>query len=229
MHRPGVLFDLDDTLYDERSFVEGAMGEVARFLAAREGVDADVVHGLLLEELNRSGRGRVFDVVLAQLDLPLRLVPTLVYVYRSARPRISLFDDAGPLLDSLLHAGFATGVLTDGSAIVQDAKIDLLGLRPRLDVVILTDAVGAGSPKPHVLGFQVGCDLLGIPPERVWYVGNDLRKDYAGPRRLGIRSIHVARRQLGEPAGLAPCFRPDVTVRCLADVRAHVIGVTRER
>lgn len=225
----GVLFDLDDTLYDEITFVRGAMADVAQFLGSTADADPDAIHDLLLRELARSGRGRVFDAVLAELGLPAHLVPTLVYAYRSARPRLELFEDADVLLDDLARRGIGTGILTDGTGLVQSAKIDLLGLRPRVDVVVLTDAVGSGTPKPDPLGFRIACDLLGLLPEQVTYVANDLRKDFAGPRTLGMHSIHVARRQLGELSGLEPQQRPDVIVERLADVWQHVHDRTEVR
>lgn len=214
----GVLFDLDDTLYDELSFVHGAMAEVAKFLAPIVGGDADGVCGQLLIELARSGRGQVFDAVVAELGLPDRLVPTLVYVYRSARPPIKLFGDARPLLDRLSQQRISTGVLTDGNGMVQSAKVHLLGLHSLLDVVVFTDAIGRGAPKPDPLGFEIACDLFGMPPERVTYVANDLRKDYAGPRKLGMHSIHVARGQIGDSSGLEPWQRPNAVVERLVDV-----------
>jgi putative hydrolase of the HAD superfamily len=222
----GVLFDLDDTLYDEITFVSGAMGDVARFLASMADADVGAIHDLLLLELARSGRGRVFDAVLVELGLPARLVPTLVYVYRSARPRLELFSDAGPLLDALARHGVAAGILTDGNAMVQYSKLQLLGLRSRMDVVVLTDAVGPGTPKPDTLGFEIACDLFGLPPERVSYVANDLRKDFAGPRTLGMQAIHVAHRQLGQLSSLEQRLRPDVIVERLADVWPHVYDRT---
>lgn len=217
-----VLFDLDDTLYDEMLFVRGAMNVVAQFLAPRAGVAPADIHDLLMDEMERSGRGRVFDVVVDELGLPDTLVATLVYVYRSARPSLEPFDDTGRLLDRLQDAGIRLGILTDGIALVQGAKVDLLELRDRMDVVVLTDAVGVGCPKPDTRGFEVACEILGVPPERTTYVANDLRKDFIGPRILGISSIHVARRQHGSTHRLPAQARPDVVVGTLEEVWPHV-------
>lgn len=197
MPSQAVLFDLDGTLYDDIVFVRGAMRAVAEFLASRVSLAAVTIHERLVDEVARFGRGRVFDVVLEELGLLRRLVPTLVYVYRSARPPSDPFEDAVPLLERLNRAGAALGILTDGTALVQGAKVDLLGLRELMDAVVLTDAVGEGRPKPDTMGFEIACELLGVPPERTSYVANDLRKDFIAPRKLGMRSIQVKRRQLG--------------------------------
>lgn len=220
-----VIFDLDDTLYDEITFVRGAMKDVAVFMASRTDTAAPQVFELLIQELERSGRGHVFDAVVAELGLPISLVPTLVYVYRSARPPITLFAEADALLRRLRASGMPIGVVTDGTALVQGAKVELLGLRDRADAVILTDAVGAGRPKPAPDGFEIACELLGVPPAESAYVANDLRKDFIAPRTLGMRTIHVVHRQLGTLDGLSDHARPDEVVETLAGVWALVRAI----
>ena len=218
MTRHALLFDLDDTLYDEITFVHAAMLEVAEFVARRSDHAPDEVHRHLLDELGRSGRGRVFDAVLERLRLPASWVPTLVYVYRSAEPRLSLLPGATDLLRRCRDAGLATGILTDGSSLVQAAKIRSLGLRNLVDAVVLTDSVGAGEPKPSVVGFEVAMRLLDTTPGATGYVANDVNKDFVASQVLGMTGVLVRRGQIGDLAAMPATHHPDLQVHDLTQV-----------
>ena len=68
--RPGaVLFDLDDTLYPERAFVDGGFQAVGQLLAAPSGRSAASLAERLRALHDRDGRGRLFDTLIAELGL----------------------------------------------------------------------------------------------------------------------------------------------------------------
>jgi putative hydrolase of the HAD superfamily len=56
-----VLFDLDDTLYDESAFVTSGFRTVAAHLADRFGVDKQEAFSAVMSVLTTEGRGKVFD------------------------------------------------------------------------------------------------------------------------------------------------------------------------
>ncbi len=64
-----VLFDLDDTLYDESAFVTSGFRTVAAHLADRFGVDKQEAFSAMMAVLTTEVRGKVFDRVLEQYDL----------------------------------------------------------------------------------------------------------------------------------------------------------------
>ena len=61
----------------------------------------------------------------------------------------------------------------------------------RLDAVVMTDELGPGHAKPAPTGFRVACRLLGVAAEGAVYVANDPRKDFAGARAAGLRTIRT--------------------------------------
>ncbi|WP_333609564.1 hypothetical protein, partial [Arsukibacterium sp.] len=63
------IFDLDDTLYDERQYVESGLRAVARLAATRWQLDENSSYHTLLQLLDTRGRGRIFDDWLAQHNL----------------------------------------------------------------------------------------------------------------------------------------------------------------
>ncbi len=214
-----VLFDLDDTLYPERTFVASGFAAVARHLASRHALDAATLAARLVALERAQGRGAVFDAALAELGLaPTTEVATLLHVYRTHLPRLALFADAAATLETLRAAGVRLGLVTDGMGAVQRRKIAALGLEARVDVVVCTDELGSDAGKPSTLPFRVALDLLGVEPDRAAYVGNDLRKDFLGPRALGMASVEVRRPEAGPLPDVPATHHADRVVTRLGDV-----------
>ena len=193
-----VAFDLDDTLYEEMSFVRGGFRAVAAWLEQEvPGARAKDCYAWMMDELERHGRGRVFDAVLERLGrcASRRMVDACVRVYRRHEPDLALYPDAERALRSLEAAGVPVYVVTDGHPGVQASKVKALGLdgRPSVRRCYLTRRYGLRHEKPSPHCFLRICQREGVPPERVVYVGDNPRKDFVGIRPLGFRTVRVLR------------------------------------
>jgi putative hydrolase of the HAD superfamily len=191
-----VLFDLDDTLYPEHQFVDGGFRAVARFLAASSGRTEAALATRLWELHARDGRGRLFDTLLEESGLggDHDLALACLLIYRTHPVQLEPFPGVEWALGQIRDAGTATGVVTDGNALVQRRKLDGLGaIAARLDVIVLTDELGPGNEKPSPAPFRVAGRLLGIPPAAMIYVGNDPAKDFRGARAAGLFTVRTGR------------------------------------
>lgn len=195
-----VLFDLDDTLYPEISYVKSGFGAVARFLATDRATQAKLLaHMLELFACNPSG---VFERLLErvrgvdlEVDVSSEIIPKLVDVYRSHSPTIRLYDDVLPTLRVLRQYGIRLGIITDGRADGQQAKVEALGVAELVDVVVITDSLGPKRRywKPHSRPFEVALSELDVRPANAVYIGDNPTKDFHGPAQLGMRTVHVRR------------------------------------
>jgi putative hydrolase of the HAD superfamily len=212
MNRPdAILFDLDDTLYVERTFVDSGFAAVARMLAPILGRGTDDIARHLRSLHDRDGRGRLFDTLMDESGWPKDpdLVMAAVLVYRTHRPRLVPASGVVYTLDRLRDAGIRTGLVSDGLSAVQWRKLMALApIRRRLDVVVMTDELGAGFAKPSPVPFRVACRMLDALPERTWYVANDPRKDFVGARRAGLATIRAG---CPPDEGGSAVVRPDDT------------------
>lgn len=189
-----VLFDLDDTLYPEREFVQSGFRAVARHLASRQGLDEDQLVRRMSAILEREGRGHVFDGLLHEYGLHSpEKVAMLVGLYRAHEPDIHLYADVESTLRSLRALGLRLGLVTDGMASVQRSKILALGLTSLMDAIVCTDELGPSFVKPSPVSFRLAAELLRVAPADVAYVGNDPTKDFAGARAAGLRTMRVRR------------------------------------
>lgn len=188
-----VVFDLDDTLYAERSYAFSGFAVVAAAFADRLG-DAGEVSALMRQLFDTEHRARVFNEVMQRRGLGENpeLVTAMVAAFRRHRPSIQLFDDADAALTHW-RGRAKTGIISDGPAVMQRAKVEALGLVARVDAIILTDELGAGFAKPGVKAFELIAGRLGVSHEGCAYVADNPAKDFVGPNLLGWRTVRVIR------------------------------------
>jgi len=186
-----VVFDLDDTLYAEWSYFESGLGAVADFLAGPDSGRRAAWRERLHAEVAEHGRAGVFQRIPPPSGRNEGWIATLLQVYRAHRPTIATFPDVAPFLMRARRDGIRLGLVTDGKSLVQRRKIEALDLTSRLDAIVCTDDVDA--PKPSVEPFLVAAALLGVTPEVCVYLADDASKDFIGPRRLGMGTIHLRR------------------------------------
>lgn len=211
-----LLIDLDDTLYDERRYVESGMAAVAAILAARCGRAAEDIRQRLLGEIDRAGRGRVFDAVLPELglDAGCEEVAALVAAYRSHTPRLALFPGVEPVLGRLRRR-YRLGVVTDGLASMQRAKVAALGLERHVDAVVYCSDEKA--PKPATAAYLRALALIGAKARDAIVVGDSPAADMAAAAALGVPSIRVRGGRFAVVANL-PYARPRCEIERFADI-----------
>lgn len=190
-----VVFDLDDTLYPELTYVISGFRTVASALAAVYGVNAREAETEMVAALTRGGRGSVFDVVLARHGLlNAKRVRQCVALYRRHEPRITLFPDAVECLRRFTH--LPCYVVTDGHKAVQARKVAALGVERMVKKVYITHQFGRTRAKPSPYCFARICEREGVSPENVLFVGDDPTKDFVGIRELGFRTVRIRRGRL---------------------------------
>lgn len=192
MTATALVFDLDDTLYPERDFVRSGFSAVARWLNEQRGIQGFAAIAWRLFESGR--RGRIFDETLEALGHATdpRLVPTLVDVYRSHAPQLTLFPDAEWALRTFSSQA-KLGLLTDGYAYTQRNKVAALGIARQFAKIVFTDDLGREHWKPSPTPFHEVAASLACPPARCVYVADNPLKDFVAPNRLGWLTVHLQR------------------------------------
>jgi putative hydrolase of the HAD superfamily len=117
-----VVFDLDDTLYDEMDFVKSGYLEIANLLNATFGVDKTLTYNRLID-LFELDRKRVLNRLCIELNIEIS--DALIELYRYHQPTISLKSDVIEILNEL-KISFKLGILTDGDSVTQWNKFRAL-------------------------------------------------------------------------------------------------------
>jgi putative hydrolase of the HAD superfamily len=211
-----VVFDLDDTLFDQRVWLAGAWRAVAA-VGTRHRLDEADLHDALVEVAALgSARGRIIDRALARVGGADLEVTPFLDAFRAHRPaRLPLYPGVADALADLRRR-VLLGLVTDGDPVVQRSKLAALAIDDVFDAVVLSDELGRDRRKPHPAPFRAVLDLLGVDAARAVFVGDRPDKDVAGARAVGMRALRVS---TGEYAGAPDVPRPWLRV---ADVRAAV-------
>ncbi|MCT9933082.1 HAD family hydrolase [Planotetraspora sp. A-T 1434] len=108
------------------------------------------------------------------------------------------FPDAAEVIDALGGAGLTLGVLTNGAPVQQEAKLRRIGLMDRLEPVLTPDSLG-GNFKPAPECYLAAAAKLGLRPDEVLLVGDNLMLDAVGPTKVGMHGVWLDRYR-SEPA-----------------------------
>ncbi|WP_055585586.1 HAD family hydrolase [Peterkaempfera griseoplana] len=200
----GVLWDVDDTLFDyagaERAGIlrhltdEGLLADeqaLGRWRQVMEEVYARFVAGELTFLEHRRERARRF---LDAPDLPDDRADAWFAGYvRAYEAAWRAFPDVLPALEALdaLDGSLAHGVLSNSSVVHQERKLRRLGLRDRFSCLLCSAELGFAKPDPRA--FAAACEALGLPPHQVAYVGDRLDLDALGARDAGLHGIWLDR------------------------------------
>ncbi len=191
------IFDLDDTLYNEREYVKQAFSNVANYLAGYSDKDSEYFYSSIIKALEQDGRGRIFNRIIDENKLVEDehiSVNRLVDVYRDTKPVLSLYDDAKVLIHTLRQdREIRLGIITDGCSRVQHNKIDGLGIALLFDKIIVTDDLENGA-KPSAIPYQIFLDTYrDVKPCECVYIGDNPTKDFVGAKALGMYTIRIVR------------------------------------
>ena len=88
-------------------------------------------------------------------------------------------------------AGWTVGVITNGAADIQRAKLESAGLAALVDGVCVSEEVGVR--KPSLAIFQAAAVRCGATlAEGGWMVGDNAETDIEGGRSAGLRTLWIA-------------------------------------
>lgn len=94
------------------------------------------------------------------------------------------------LLQRLREKGYKLGLITNGIVEVQEAKIQGLGLRDRMDWLYISGDFGFGKPDPRI--YQAILKETKTSPEDAVMVGDNIQSDIMGSLAQGIHAIYFS-------------------------------------
>ncbi|RKY09419.1 MAG: HAD family hydrolase [Planctomycetota bacterium] len=193
-----VIFDMDDTLYDEVDFCRSGFAAVAAFLANVPNLTAwpteTEIRDAFGAQFDAGNRTSVFNAALDELGVAYtpETIKHLVGVYREHTPEITLPAESKDVLE-LLSGQYVLALLTDGFLPTQRLKAGALGLERYFQAIIYTEELGRECWKPSTKGFKHLLKQLHEKPANCVYVADNAKKDFIGPKQLGMNTIQLIR------------------------------------
>jgi putative hydrolase of the HAD superfamily len=195
------LFDLDNTLYDESLFVQRGTKAVLEWLALRYGFKLPSLLKMMNSITATFLRDEWYQKLTEKVGIPhsQKLIDEMVEIYRHHLPHIRLFPDAARFLTKIRRRkGVILGIITDGMVSVQKLKVSSLGIQKMMDLQIFTWSKGIEYQKPHSWSFEYVEKKTGSSGTECCYFGDDPRKDFLAPNRLGWNTVCVRRHKSEE-------------------------------
>ena len=97
-----------------------------------------------------------------------------------------LRQDCADVLSDL-RKDYKLGIVTNGSADSQMAKVKALGLDQMVDCVVTEGDLGFGKPDPRV--FVYAADRLCLPCDEICFVGDTFSTDIYGALKAGMKAL----------------------------------------
>ncbi len=222
-----VGFDFDHTLGLDNGLEATAYyrlaAELGRSVSERDRAWTAFIDDTLLERF-RAGAISLDDAIDAFVER-LGLAPQPAYVEALSRASATTSSttssprstERANSWQTLAERAIPTAILTNGWSPLQYRKIGrALGYA---GPILVSDELGIVKPDPAAFGKLV--DVLGVPRERVWFVGDNPKTDVAGAQGAGLRAVWFDWEHIAYPAD-AP--RPDVRIARLSELPALLPG-----
>jgi putative hydrolase of the HAD superfamily len=214
----GIVFDAVGTLIDPFPAVADVYADAAR----RQGVELD--RALVKARFHQHFRNDEVDEVRGPLvtdeatefrrwrRIVAGVLPEVPYPDRAffelwdhfGRPESwRCYPDVAPVLAVLSEHGVPVRIASNFDGRLRGVVRGLVELFPCAEPLVISSEVG--FRKPHAAFYQAACASLGLPPERVLCVGDDLENDVVGARRAGLRGLLLDRH------GARPTEAPSVS------------------
>ncbi len=172
-----IVFDLDDTLYNELDYLKSAYKSIALFLDPNDWKRLySKMFSLYRSKIN------VFEFVANAYNTEMGL---LVEMYRNHHPDIKLFEGVLEVMQAIKFKNGKIGIITDGRSNTQRAKLKSLGILNYTDCIVISEEIG--SEKPSIANFKaIENSLRG---NVYYYIADNLKKDFIAPNALGWKSV----------------------------------------
>jgi putative hydrolase of the HAD superfamily len=190
-----VVFDLDDTLYDEVDYCRSGFAAAAEFLAdMMEDIPVNEIFSAFWEQFCTGNQRQTFNGALEKLCIEYNddLIDELIKVYRGHKPKIKLPKDSLSILKKMKRK-YTLALLTDGFLPAQKLKVQALKIEKFFTCIVYTEELGRDFWKPSPAGFERILDTLQIQPENAAYIADNEKKDFIAPNRLGFLTIQLIR------------------------------------
>jgi putative hydrolase of the HAD superfamily len=190
-----VVFDLDDTLYDELDYCRSGFRAVAESLSNIVDVlSPEDIFDSLWQQFTAGNHTKTFNSALEDLGVSYddQLIRKLVETYRNHSPEISLPADSDKVLRQLSKK-YTLALLTDGFMPAQQLKVQALGIKKYFKCIIYTEQFGMQFWKPSSAGFEKLMQTLNAKPQNMAYIADNQEKDFIAPNKLGFLTVQIIR------------------------------------
>ncbi|MFJ2407067.1 HAD family hydrolase [Streptomyces xanthochromogenes] len=178
-----VLFDLDNTLIDR----QGTLAVWAEVFCRERDLDERAAR-YLVDALSERAYPHTFEWLRHELALEESTAQLWAAYVDGIAHHVTVNPGAIDGLGQLRAEDWKLGILTNGAADIQRAKITAAGLTNAVDAIVISEEIGVRKPDTHAFHTAVA-QIGGSPSAPAWMVGDNPAGDIAGAHQAGLRTI----------------------------------------
>lgn len=195
-----VIFDFDDTLFDDAACTRAGLAELARLHSVTHWTPQATFarHAEVIDEISprmfsgqltgHTARVERFTRLLTEWGIANPDGEAATHAYRAAYTRAwTLIDGATEVLGELHGRGLRTAILTNYVQEVQLEKLRFFGLPDAVDAVLCVEDIPA--PKPDARAYHAACAALDVTPAEALMIGDSWANDVDGAQKAGLRAV----------------------------------------
>lgn len=199
----GLVFDVDDTLYEQIVPFENAYKNLFD-------MDIDMEQFYLLSrhysdvkfEASRNGEMtmdeyHIYRIQEAASDLGVFLTDeqalNMQKEYKKNQQKLQMSNITISILELVKENNVKLGIITNGPSEHQWSKITALGVERWIDRENIIVSGDYGINKPDVRIFEIMQEKLQLPNDSLYYVGDSLENDIIGANNAGWKAIWINR------------------------------------
>lgn len=178
-----VVFDLDDTLFNQKQWILGKL-EIVYSLLSDYLPEKRVFLLKAIQIIEEGNRSKLFDALSQEFNFNETLREQLIKTYRKSEPPMCpLYPEVTDVLGQLRKMGLKLALLTDNPVESQKQKVKGCRLEELFDAILYSRESGDEKPEPAVFGKMV--DMLGMKAHELIMVGDNLYRDVNGALAAG--------------------------------------------
>ena len=186
-----LIFDLDDTLYNEIEYVKSGFKEVSKFINKIFYINEIDSFDFMIKYLKRNGRGNIFNALLKKYGIyNKKNLIKCISIYRKHKPNILINKKVIDLL-SILSKENSLYLLTDGNKLVQKNKVDALGIKKLFRRIFITHRYGIKNAKPSLYCFKKIKEIEKCNWSDMIYIGDNPNKDFVNLNKVGAKTVRI--------------------------------------
>lgn len=186
-----VIFDLDNTLINRKeAFKNFCTGFIKNHFSEAEMPDTfdNMIKSMAIMDKN-GYRDRLdfYNDLIKKWGQLGKTAKQLAEEHVSGFFRYTTPDEDMETVLDYLSSRYKLGIISNGSSISQNSKIDFLHLRNRFDSIIVSGDVGVEKPDKGI--FELSCRELCVDVNQAVYVGDYYDYDIIGAVNAGLHAI----------------------------------------
>lgn len=224
-----VIFDLDNVLYNERTYLLAAYRNIAEFLSKRYQIGKRRIYLKLARDSREKSSmyPRLFNDLLSDLEINQEILPELLEIFTNTKVNLKLRAAVEKVLLNLGAQGIKLCLLTNGTFKTQMNKVKLLGIEKYFPAIVYARNLGKENEKPNPNAYLAVLKELNMDPKHTICIGDNPYTDFSGAKKIGIMTVRLLCGEF-KHVKLTQQYEADRNVRTLSEFYRLIEKLNKE-